>query len=157
MAAQTRRLTRALNLNSSTKGIIMGDRCYMHITCRRRDQETFEAIGFHVDFDQGPERAVIEMVDEEANYAHCDEMPKNVPYFGHNGHGDNYSDGIFACDGRRYAEVEAGYAGGFVVAWNTKTNQPDTRSLRAIRRYLSVRDRVQVKFDALARPLVTEA
>jgi hypothetical protein len=128
----------------------MGDRCYMHITCRRKDQELFEAIGFHIDLDHGPEKPVIDMVDDEANYAHCDEMPKNVPYFGHNGHGDNYSDGIFACDGRCYTEVEAGYAGGFVVAWNTKTNQPDRKSLRAVRRYLSVRDKVRKMFETMA-------
>src|SRR5947208_13127313 len=77
-------------------------------------------------------------------------MPTNVPYFGHNGHGDNYSDGIFACDGKRYAEVEAGYAGGFVVAWNTKANRPDTRSLKTIRRYLSVRDKVERMFKKLS-------
>jgi hypothetical protein len=128
----------------------MGDRCYMHITCRRKDQDLFEDIGFHLEFGEEENSPVIEMVDQEANCAHCDEMPHNIPYFGHNGHGDNYSDGIFACTGKRYAEVEAGYAGGFVVAWNTKANRPDTRSLRTIRRYLLVREKVRKLFEKLS-------
>lgn len=135
----------------------MSDYCHMHIVCRRKDQDLFEGIGFRLDFERTPNSPVIEMVDEQANHAHCDEMPTNVPYHGHNGNGDNYSDGLFACDGKRYAEVEAGYAGGFVVAWDTIKNQPNPRSLRIIRRYLSVRDRVQVKFAALAKPSAVEA
>lgn len=127
----------------------MGDRCYMHLICRRKDQELFEEIGFHLDYEQTPDSPVIEMVDEEANYAHWSEMPTRVPYYGHNGNGDNYSDGVFACDGRRHAEIEAGYAGGFVVAWNTKHNRPDPKSLRSIRRFLSVQEKVQQMFQAL--------
>ena len=62
MAAQTRRLTVALN--NQPKDNIMGDRCHMRITCRRKDQELFEEIGFHLDFDQTPDSAIIELWQE---------------------------------------------------------------------------------------------
>ena len=130
----------------------MGDRCHMRITCRRQDQELFERIGFHLDFDQTPDSAIIEMVDEEANYAHYDEMPTNIPYSGHNGAGGNYGESSFACDGRRYADVETGYGSGFVAQWDTAKKRPTAESLRAIRRYLHVYDKVQKMFTVLAQP-----
>jgi hypothetical protein len=128
----------------------------MHITCRREDQELFKRIGFRLDFDQLPNSALIEMVDHEANYAHNDEMPTNVPYFGHHDAGGEYADGVFACDGRRYAYVEAGHCGGFVVAWNTKGNRPHPKSLQRVRRYLSVQDKVAKVFEKLAQPSALE-
>ena len=109
----------------------MGDRCYMHITCRREDRELFQLIGFLPEFDQTPDSAIIEMVDEEANYAHAEEMPTNVPYYGHHGSGGNYGQHSLACDGRRFAEVETGFDGGFVVVWDTTRNRPTAESLRA--------------------------
>ena len=127
----------------------MGDRCHMRITCRRQDQPLFEEIGFHLDFDQTPDSPLIEMVDEEANYAHYDEMPTNLPYSGHNGAGGTYGECSFACDGRRYAEVETGFGSGFVVQWDK--NRPTTESLRAIRRYLAVQAKVQKMFTVLAQ------
>ena len=128
----------------------MGDRCYMHITCRREDQELFQQIGFHLEFDQSPDASVIEMVDEEANYAHYDEMPTNIPYYGYNGAGGNYGQSSFACDGRHYAEVETGFDGGFVVAWDVLKNRPTPESLRAVRRYRHVYNKVQAKFEKLS-------
>jgi hypothetical protein len=128
----------------------MGDRCYMHITCRRQDRELFEKIGFHVEFDESPDSPLIDMEDTEANYAHCGDMPGNVPYFGHHDAGGEYSDGLFACDGRRCAEVEAGHCGGFVVAWDTKRSRPDPQSLRRIRRYLEVQNKVGQMFTKLS-------
>lgn len=127
----------------------MGDRCYMHITCRREDRELFQLIGFHVQSDQTPDSAIIEMVDEEANYAHADEMPTNVPYYGHHGSGGNYGQHSLACDGRRSAEVETGFDGGFVVVWDTTRNRPTPESLRAVRRYRHVRKKVQNLFQTL--------
>lgn len=136
----------------------MGDRCYMHLTCRREDRELFEDIGFFLEYDQPPERPILEMVDEEANYAHCDEMPKNVAYYGYNGAGGNYGQSSFACDGRRYAEVETGYHGGFVVAWDAVRNRPTPESLRAVRRYSHVENKVQELFEKLAlQPSDSEA
>jgi hypothetical protein len=129
----------------------------MHITCRREDQQLFERIGFHLDFDQSPDSPIIEMVDEEANYAHYDDMPTNRPYFGYNGAGGNYGQSSFACDGRRYAEVETGFDGGFVVVWDALKNRPTPKSLRAVRRYLHVRDKVQKMFEKLSQPATVEA
>ena len=129
----------------------MGDRCHMRITCLRKDQELFEEIGFHVDFDQTPDSTIIEMVDEEANYAHYDEMPTNIPYSGHNGAGGEYGESSFACDGRRYAEVETGFGSGFVAQWDAAKKRPTAESLRAIRRYLHVYDKVQKVFTVLAQ------
>lgn len=133
----------------------MGDRCYMEITCRRKDSEEFESLGFTA-HDWNNERAdssTVVMVDEEANYAHYDKMLTNVPYHGHNGRGDNYGDGVFACDGRRYAEVQAGYERGFVVEWDEKKQKPTPQSVRAVRRYLAVRNRVRTMFAKLSAPV----
>ena len=128
----------------------MGDRCHMRITCRRKDQQLFERIGFHLDFDQTPDSPLIEMVDEEANYAHYDEMPTNIPYSGHNGAGGNYGECSFVCDGRRYAEVATGFDGGFVVQWDSTKNRPAAESLRAVCRFLRVYKKVQAKFEKLS-------
>jgi len=130
----------------------MGDRCYMHVTCRREDQGFFAEIGFHLDYEQTPNAPVIEMIDEEANYAHNDKMPAHVPYFGYSGAGGNYGASSFACDGRRYREVETGYAGGFVVQWDEKKKRPTPESLRAISRYFPVRKKVEQKFTSLITP-----
>ena len=130
----------------------MGDRCYMRLTCRREDQQAFAELGFHPDFDQSPDHPLIELVDEEANYAHCNEMPTNMPYRGYYGAGSNYGPGNFVCDGRRYAEVETGYDGGFVVQWDEKKQQPTPQSRKTVRRYLSVRSQVQKLFHALSPP-----
>jgi hypothetical protein len=123
----------------------------MRLTCRRQDQKVFEEIGFHPDFDESPDTPIIEMVDEEANYAHYDEMPTDVPYRGCYGAGGNYGPGSFVCDGRRYAEIETGYDGGFVVQWDEKKQKPTPQSVSSIRRYLKVRQRTQVVFAGLAR------
>ena len=63
----------------------MGDRCYMHVTCRRQDRETFEALGFNLEFESSPDSPLIEMADEEANYAHTGDLPTTLPFrfFGH--------------------------------------------------------------------------
>jgi hypothetical protein len=129
----------------------------MRINCRREDQQLFERIGFHLDFDQAPDSPIIEMVDDEANYAHYDEMPTKVPYHGYNGAGGNYGQSSFACDGRRYAEVETGFDSGFVVAWDVLKNRPTKETLRAARRYLHVRNKVQTMFEKLSQTSTVEA
>jgi len=131
----------------------MGDRCYMEVTCRREDVARFEELGFSIQKwdNPQPEAPVVTMVDEEANYAHYGEMPTNVPYFGHNTAGGEYGDAVFACDGRRYAEVESGHSGGFVIAWNEVRNRPQPDSLRAIRRYLRIERRVHEMFDRISK------
>ncbi len=132
----------------------MGDRCYMQITCRRQDQDKFAALGFTAqDWDNPePNSAVIVMVDEEANYAHASELPRDIPYYGFNGAGGNYGDGVCACDGKQLAEQETGHEGGFVVDWDDARNRPALKSLQAVRRYLAVYRKVQAMFATLAKP-----
>ena len=77
-----------------------------------------------------------------ANYAHSGNLPADIPYHGFNGNGGNFGDGVCACDGKEYAEVETGHGGGFVVDWDEPQQRPSTRSLKSIRRYLKIRDRV---------------
>src|ERR1051325_8192342 len=98
----------------------MGDRCYMEVTCRRKDVKCFEDLGFAMQDwnNENPDSPTVVMVDEEANYAHSGRMPTNIPYHGHNGAGGCYGESAFACDGERFAEVEAGHDGGYVVAWD---------------------------------------
>src|SRR3954452_13243867 len=112
MDAQTRRLNSCSQISTlQRKENIMGDRCYMQVTCRRKDLEEFESIDFAMQDwnNENPDSPTVVMVDEEANHGHCDEMPTNIPYHGYNGHGDNYGDAAFACDGKRYAEAPTGY------------------------------------------------
>jgi hypothetical protein len=106
----------------------MGDRCYMSVTCRRSDQARFEELGFVLEFEQSPEGLVIEMVDQEANYAHSA--------------GTNYGGGKIACDGRKYAAVAASQDG-FVVEWDYKKMKPKPSSVLTIRQYLAVHQRAE--------------
>jgi len=83
----------------------MGDRCYMSVTCRKDDAHLFEDLGF-ID-EQMPDLppGIVNLVDEEANYAHCGDMPDTVPYFGTNSNGWDYGAGEFVCDGDEVFEV----------------------------------------------------
>ena len=116
----------------------------MSVTCRREDQARFEALGFQLEFESSSQSPVIEMIDEEANYGHCDEMPKDIPYYGHNDADDNYSSGNFVCDGRDYAEVETSQCSGFMLAWNYRFGLPTVKSIMRIRRYLKIRRRAEM-------------
>jgi hypothetical protein len=137
-------------LLTPTKGEFnMEDRCYMSVTCRRQDKERFEAVGFHLDFESSPESLVIEMVDEEANYAHSSEMPTDIPYYGFNGAGSNYGDGKIACDGKKCAEVETGHGGGFVIGWDFHTWQPTGKCIKNIRHFIVIQQRAEKIIKAL--------
>ena len=121
----------------------MGDRCYMEITCRCEDQKRFEALGFVAqDWNQtSPEQVV--MTDEQANYAHYGKLPTDIPYHGHNTAGSEYGPGVVACDGRTFAEAQTGHSGGFVIDVNDRTQRPSRRSLKSLRAYLQMRQRVR--------------
>ena len=121
----------------------MGDRCYMSVTCRREDKARFEELGFVLEIESSTTSLVIEMVDEQANYAHCDKMPANIPYYGINGAGSDYNAGNIACDGKKYAEVETGQSGGFIVDWDYQKMKPRPQSLKRIRNYISVDKRAR--------------
>ena len=126
----------------------MGDRCYMSVTCRRQDKARFEELGFQIEFDANKNCPVVEMIDEEANYGHCDEMPTDIPYYGSYGAGSNYGPGNVVCDGRDYEEVPAS-TDGFVLAWNYRFGLPKFKSILRIRRYLKVERRVKKMFREL--------
>ena len=119
----------------------MGDRCYMQVTCRRQDQDRFKELGFHGEDDTPNSTPLVELIDEEANYAHYDALPRDIPYHGFHGVGDNYGSHNLACDGKRYADVETGHDGDYVILWNSQTNRPSAESLRRIRTYLAVLER----------------
>ena len=116
----------------------MGDCCYMQITCRRQDQKRFEELGFHLEFDESPNSHLVELIDEEANYAHYNSLPTDIPYHGDHGAGGEYGSYDLACDGQTYAEVETGHAGEFVIDWDETTRQPTPKSLQRIRQFFVV-------------------
>ena len=128
----------------------MGDRCYMSVTCRREDQARFEELGFHLEFESSSESLVVEMVDDEANHAHFEAMPTDIPYVGWNGAGGNYGDGKIACDGGKFAEVGA-HSDGFVVRWNYKKSAPTRPSLKRIRQFLHIEQRANKIIRTLRR------
>jgi len=118
----------------------MSDCCYVHVTCRRQDMERFEALGFHLEFESTSQSVIVELADEEANYAHTGELPTDIPYTAWNGKGSEYGDYKMACDGEEFVEVPASQDG-FVVDWDYKTEQPTPQSLDIIRQYLAVHKR----------------
>ena len=127
----------------------MGDRCYMQVTCRRQDQSRFEELGFSLEFEQSADSPIVELIDEEANYAHADELPTEVPFLAQHGAGGNYGDGKIACDGNHCAEVGA-TSDGFVVAWDAQANGPTQASLDNIRHYFAVHAAVKKMFKQLS-------
>ena len=66
----------------------MGDRCYMELTCRKTDKTRFEEIGFTTQGESYEFPNCLEMVDYAANYAHAEDMPKDLVYFGSHEGGD---------------------------------------------------------------------
>ena len=129
----------------------MSDRCYMEITCRREDVGRFETLGFTAQKSDNSASPLVVMVDDEANYAHYDKLPTDIPYLGFNGAGSEYGPGNLVCDGKVCAEVDVGQGGGFVVDWDEARNRPFARSLKAIRHYLKTRKNVTEMF-ARAQP-----
>ncbi len=128
----------------------MGDRCYLSVTCRKQDKKRFEELGFYQEF-EAPDRPIIEMVEEEANYAHAGQMPTDIPYTAWHGAGSNYGDDKLACDGKEFAEVAANNDG-FVLAWDYEIQQPTPQSVERIRHYLALHQRVEAMFKSLNQP-----
>lgn len=126
----------------------MGDRCYMTVHCRRQDRQRFEDLGFQVVWGDDTNSPVIDLIDEEANYAHAGKMPADVPYYGTWSAGSEYGPGTLVCDGREYIEVPASHDG-YVLAWNYRWGLPRLKSILRIRRYLKLERRVNQMFKAL--------
>ncbi len=130
----------------------MGDRCYMRVTCRRQDVPRFEPLGFVLDYEADANHPIVELIDEEANYAHHGRLPADVPFLAEHGPGGNFGNGLVACDGHRQADIEAGHEGGFVIAWDVAEDAPVAGSLAAIREYRAVWRAVEELFERLAAP-----
>ena len=119
---------------------------------RREDRGRFTALGFVAQDWNEPGSPLVVMCDEEADYAHTGNLPRDIPYHGHNAPGGSYGSGEVACDGRDCAEVETGSPGGFVIDWDIGRDQPTGCSLRNIRRYLKINARVERRFARLTQP-----
>lgn len=117
----------------------MSDSCYMTLSCLRKHMDHFIALGFHLDHyrkDDGAE--VVELTDENANYGHGNDLPKDIPFIAEHGSGCSYGAHKIACDGLRFADIEATSDDGFVVCWDHESQAPHENSVQAIRDYLAI-------------------
>ena len=121
----------------------MGDRCYMQLTCRRKDQAIFEALGFgrESDFDDPAFPDCVAMIDLEANYAHGTDLPTNVLYMGTHDAGYEYGPASYACDGDTFLEQGTDGDGGFVVVFDAE-GDPDPNSLAEVKAFIAHRNKV---------------
>lgn len=108
----------------------------MEVTCRPQDVPRFEALGFVLQTEPGQYPA--QLVDEQANYAHGDEMPGDIPYTAQHGAGSEYGHGEVVCDGREFSEVSCGTLGGYVLPWDFEKNEPDATSVANVRRHVEL-------------------
>ena len=111
----------------------MSDRCYMEVSCRRQGVARFEALGFRV-LDEDKVSGLVRMHDEQANYGHSGELPTDTPYIGEHGPGGEYGPCRFACDGKKYLEVEASQDGDPVVHVS-EGGKVDKRHLKQVMAY----------------------
>lgn len=109
----------------------MGDRCYMEVYCRKADKAVFEELGFD-DQECEDTPGVAWLIDYEANYAHCGDLPTNIVWHGSSEAGGDYGPSDYACDGETLQEIATAQAGGYVVSWDNTTNQPTASDVRDI-------------------------
>ena len=121
----------------------MGDRCYMELTCRKKDKALFEEIGFTAQGESYEFPNCLEMVDYEANYAHAEDLPKDIVYFGSHDGGDGYRPESFACDSKTYLEQATDGGGGFIVMFDEK-GDPNPASLAEIKTFITHHNNVRV-------------
>jgi hypothetical protein len=127
----------------------MGDLCYMSVTCRRSDQARFEKLGFGIEYGDDDNSPVITLIDEEANYAHNDKMPADIPFTAFNGAGCDYGEAKLVCDGKETVEVPVNHHHCFCIDWNFMSGRPMVQSIQRIRRYLKLERRVNRLFTKL--------
>jgi hypothetical protein len=77
----------------------MGDRCHMTIFCRPQDTARFEELGFTAQTDEPDDDGTVEMLDEEANYAHHGVLPTDIPWTGSHNEGGDYGPAELHCLG----------------------------------------------------------
>jgi hypothetical protein len=123
----------------------------MSVKCRREDRQRFEAMGFQIAWGESENSPVIEMVDEEANYAHYGKMPTDIPYYGTWSAGCEYGPGSLVCDGKDYEEVPAS-TDGFVMLWSYRWGLPALKSILQVRRYVKLERKVEKLFARLLEP-----
>ena len=121
----------------------MGDRCYMELTCRKKDKALFEEIGFTTQDESYEFPNCLEMVDNESNYAHAEDLPKNTIYFGSHDGGDGYGPESFACDGKTYLEQATDGGGGFIVMFDDQ-GDPNPASLAEVKTFITHYNNVQL-------------
>jgi hypothetical protein len=119
----------------------MGDRCHMTIYCRPQDTARFEELGFTA---QIPETAfndgTIEMLDEEANYAHHGSLPTDIPWTGSHHEGGDYGPAELHCLGDGIVhEWETDHSGGSGYVFPNPITQ-STDFIAAIARFHTFHD-----------------
>jgi hypothetical protein len=116
----------------------------MRVTCLPKDKKVFEDLGFQV---QDEKLTACTMEEYEANYAHCDEMPENIPYYGYHAEGGEYGANEFCCDGEALFEAPLHKDGHLVVFWDEKTDSPNEKSVARLKGYLAARERIKKVFS----------
>ena len=118
----------------------MGDRCYLEVRVRAADlPKFFKATELDEDFVWDKEKAISVIVDEEANYAMCDELQRaneqKIDFIGWHSEGGDYPAMNFVCiDGTlNYVRICAGDIVVSVHA-NGKANAEDLKNVREYRR-----------------------
>ena len=81
----------------------MGDRCYMEVRTLEEHRKVFEDLGFDEVTEEGD--GLVRLVDQEANYAHNDQLPTNIPYIAYNAAGGDYGESGYVCDGKDFREI----------------------------------------------------
>ena len=115
----------------------------MELTCRTKDRIHFEDIGFTAQGESYEFANCLEMVDYEANYAHAEDMPKDIVYFGSHDGGDGYRPESFACDGETYLEQATDGGGGFIVMFDDQ-GDPNPNSLAEVKTFITHDNNVRV-------------
>ena len=72
----------------------MSDRCLMTVICLKQDADNFVQLGFAHAWER---EGVVCMVDYEANYAHCNDMPTGLTFIAFNDSGAEYCAGTQVC------------------------------------------------------------
>jgi hypothetical protein len=108
----------------------------MELTCRKKDKAILEEIGFTTQVESYEFPNCLEMVDYEANYAHAEDLPKDIVYFGAHEGGDGYRPESFACDGKTYLEQATDGGGGFIVMFDDK-GDPNPASLAEVKTFIT--------------------
>ena len=122
----------------------MSDRCYFEITCFKKDEAIFEALGF-VSQDTAD---VIDMVCEEYTDTDDDgELPDNICWLGKSGSGRDFNANRYVCNGSGWLTIEIGECGSPVVSWDYERNEPVADSLQHIKNFVTMAKQVNLMFE----------